>query len=231
MADQYIQVPNDFQSPLHRGILCNHLRRASVTGAAEPFQSPLHRGILCNDAAAHGGHGHIHAFSPLFIGEYSATAEQTRPPQSESVFQSPLHRGILCNSPGSVSIRMKYSFQSPLHRGILCNYDPSSFVPQRWLAFQSPLHRGILCNYQTAPRLLLRPHLSVPSSSGNTLQPHRGCKKADRRVFQSPLHRGILCNLNDLFPFLSLVNTFSPLFIGEYSATTSGDPMVPGRRG
>src|SRR5581483_1372448 len=37
------------------------------------FQSPLHRGILCNPAASAASKEPILPFSPLFIGEYSAT--------------------------------------------------------------------------------------------------------------------------------------------------------------
>src|SRR5581483_9856867 len=146
MADQYIQVPNDFQSPLHRGILCNHLRRASVTGAAEPFQSPLHRGILCNGAAAHGGHGHIHAFSPLFIGEYSATMP---PPTADTVtftLSVPSSSGNTLQRPSKpVHPRAKVSF-SPLFIGEYSATIKQHLVFSYARIFQSPLHRGILCN-------------------------------------------------------------------------------------
>ncbi len=65
-------------------------------------------------------------FSPLFIGEYSATRLQQQ------------------------AIKVVTNFQSPLHRGILCNYSPEG--NQQWTI-----------------------RLSVPSSSGNTLQPRRFC--------------------------------------------------------
>src|SRR5581483_9499244 len=86
-------------------------------------------------------------------------------------------------------------------------------------AFQSPLHRGILCN---CTRIMISPTstpLSVPSSSGNTLQlPPRNREKYLRSSF-SPLFIGeysatALADTDDQ-PSIS----FSPLFIGEYSAT------------
>ncbi len=86
--------------------------------------------------------------------------------------------------------------------------------------------------------------LSVPSSSGNTLQQCSGeLVRSRNKNFQSPLHRGILCNARRARPrefcgFLSVPSSsgntlqhlwhvehvarqhpFSPLFIGEYSAT------------
>ncbi len=91
-------------------------------------------------------------FSPLFIGEYSATRLQQQ------------------------AIKVVTNFQSPLHRGILCNDVSRS-------------GRGSVCS------------LSVPSSSGNTLQ--------------------LPCWL----PIPKPSAAFSPLFIGEYSATSA--PRLP----
>jgi hypothetical protein len=63
--------------------------------------------------------------------------------------------------------------------------------------------------------------LSVPSSSGNTLQPGKALSAGTGlSAFQSPLHRGIL--FNEPFKIEETVSstTFSPLFIGEYSSTS-----------
>src|SRR5581483_5079331 len=154
----------------------------------------------------------------------------------------------------------------------------------QYAVFQSPLHRGILCNCHAGCRYQSRVQLSVPSSSGNTLQPQpRACRERAARLsvpsssgntlqllarrvdlrrqcaFQSPLHRGILCNAalcasrkwqaalsvpSSSRNTLQLVarseadgaiTPFSPLFIGEYSATAArggpaelrGSPFSP----
>src|SRR5581483_3426747 len=124
------------------------------------------------------------SFSPLFIGEYSATKNA---------------------DPGAAA--SAGLFQSPLHRGILCNASPVLSSLKRGSYFQSPLHRGILCNAHAGLQPGRDPCLSVPSSSGNTLQrfsPHAV------RIKKNP---------------------FSPLFIGEYSATDAPRRDAPSARG
>ncbi len=61
-----------FQSPLHRGMLCNRKRWAWVENNF-PFQSPLHRGMLCNMEGFSASSTINAPFSPLFIGACSAT--------------------------------------------------------------------------------------------------------------------------------------------------------------
>src|SRR5581483_7159875 len=63
------------------------------------------------------------------------------------------------------------------------------------------------------------PRLSVPSSSGNTLQHRLLASQIAMSLFQSPLHRGILCNGYSAGGKALESAAFSPLFIGEYSAT------------
>src|SRR5581483_6580743 len=212
-----------FQSPLHRGILCNgysaggkalesaafsplFIREYSATRLdrarrrdAGIFQSPLHRGILCNKRRSLADKLKLQqSFSPLFIGEYSATPTNPREARNRTSFQSPLHRGILCN--GAKAGRDHAApggFQSPLHRGILCNGSNAASGLIAGVGFQSPLHRGILCNAIT------------------------GRERIDLLSFQSPLHRGILCNEAAQFELHRSPRPFSPLFIGEYSATIS----------
>ena len=55
-------------------------------------------------------------FSPLFIGEYSATIKQHLVFSYARIFQSPLHRGILCNLIVVVKKQTGESF-SPLFIG------------------------------------------------------------------------------------------------------------------
>ncbi len=111
-------------------------------------------------------------------------------------------------------------------------------------SFQSPLHRGRLFNFARDRQQVAALGLSVPSSSGKTLQrlnlavmPRRivpfsplfigedSSTKLNDAIsrqdwlFQSPLHRGRLFNASTLVPPTVVVRTFSPLFIGEDSST------------
>ena len=86
-------------------------------------------------------------------------------------------------------------FQSPLHRGILFNDVELAHIESKGMNFQSPLHRGILFNGTPSQYRGINFVLSVPSSSGNTLQ-----RKRVARI-------------------ITLQSAFSPLFIGEYSST------------
>ena len=89
-------------------------------------------------------------FSPLFIGELPSTVRLMAMARSSSIFQSPLHRGTPFNwLPSQLWVAVN-TFQSPLHRGT--PFNPSSSWP--------------------SPR---RPQISVPSSSGNSLQPLFSC--------------------------------------------------------
>src|SRR6266704_305876 len=114
---------------------------------------------------------HIKSFSPLFIGEVSGTARGLRRGTRRKSFQSPLHRGSLWNAMQIVCPKCDaVLFQSPLHRGSLWN--PA--------AAQAP--RCIVC-------------LSVPSSSGKSLEHSWSTTSVTvTSVFQSPLHRGSLWN-------------------------------------
>ncbi len=159
-------------------------------------------------------------FSPLFIGEDSSIPDNVRDSQPVIVFQSPLHRGRLFNrSATSIRPSSPISF-SPLFIG-----EDSSMVTavgaglSTVVAF-SPLFIGedsSMTHEGKTFRLIF--DLSVPSSSGKTLQSLRAIRAqrvgaafsplfigedssiACARVlgflgllFQSPLHRGRLFN-------------------------------------
>ena len=87
-----------FQSPPHRGIFCDVARAVARLWAALHFQSPPHRGIFCDSFSCWGPAAlTLISFSPLLIGESSATNRRdwcSSPPQD---FQSPPHRGIFCD--------------------------------------------------------------------------------------------------------------------------------------
>ena len=186
-------------------------------------------------------------FSPLFIGEYSATRWRAPSPSAARAFQSPLHRGILCNRCRAHRCAAgDGDFQSPLHRGILCNDYRATKVRIFDSAFQSPLHRGILCNARRGRRASDQSALSVPSSSGNTLQQHQFARALRGAGLSVPSSSGNTLQRQDWAllppdPILSVPSSsgntlqlagratpglrpapFSPLFIGEYSATING---------
>ncbi len=102
---------------------------------------------------------------------------------------------------------------SSTHRlAMVCASPCSSFSP----LFIGEVSSTLQC--RRLPRGLYG--LSVPSSSGKSLQPeHRTSVDSARRAFQSPLHRGSLFN-NASSAVRSLMSKpFSPLFIGEVSST------------
>jgi len=133
-------------------------------------------------------------------------------------FQSPLHRGTLFNKLAAKPAATPCQFQSPLHRGTLFN--AGNHRSGRELhAFQSPLHRGTLFNRRQTKYLHPLAYVSVPSSSGNSLQ--RFAQPAIRLPVQrfSPLFIGELSSTKRRACFHSAWTCFSPLFIGELSST------------
>ena len=168
---------------------------------------------------------------------------------SISTFQSPLHRGSLFNSQHfgltvgdqdllSVPSSSGKTLQQAKFRGLVaaCNSFSPLFIGEGsstmahggWAVFphpnfQSPLHRGRLFNpYMPVSDGYHSHFLSVPSSSGKTLQQHgkllqtaaqapfsplfigEGSSTSEpavvasaTRLFQSPLHRGRLFNRID----------------------------------
>src|SRR5579884_1822047 len=153
-------------------------------------------------------------FSPLFIGEDSSTASPDVLGASFPTF-SPLFIGEDSSTYGYGAARSEGTPFSPLFIGedsSTWKKDDATLVPK---AFQSPLHRGRLFNCCTwAPSCSLCPSfsplfigedsstgditashadeivLSVPSSSGKTLQRAISAKPClSTWPFQSPLHR------------------------------------------
>ena len=222
-AKTWVNVPfvHIFQSPPHRGAVCNTVRKRQSGQRPCSFQSPPHRGAVCN----------------VF---WSCA---TKP--ASSGFQSPPHRGAVCNYRSGLPLAYpRGDFQSPPHRGAVCNARRPPASARAPAAFQSPPHRGAVCNplpavrgagitYPFSPLLIgersatrvtrraarLQGDLSVPSSSGSGLQQSfRGCTKGSRLAFsplligersatacalyggpehfafQSPPHRGAVCN-------------------------------------
>ncbi len=136
-------------------------------------------------------------FSPLLIGEDSATQTTTPSLATSACLSVPSSSGKILRLDGELSRRLRPVPFSPLLIGedsatarvSLADHDrhhelsvPSSSgkilrhpgtVP-RLLAesiFQSPPHRGRFCDAQTVRAVLRRLQLSVPSSSGKILRP------------------------------------------------------------
>ena len=218
----------------------------------------------------------LHSFSPLFIGEVSSTGiadEQLHTQASLSVpsssgmslrlspVTSRCHADIHLSVPSS-SGKSLQRIHSHLKRCLLSrlsvpsssgrslrHFGQSSIASKVLSAFQSPLHRGCLFNGEPSCHDHCRAELSVPSSSGMSLQPGYPPRAVGKRIFsfsplfigevssttarhryrlhvpafQSPLHRGSLFNTYAAFNgVMSRCNSFSPLFIGEVSSTDRG---------
>ncbi len=138
------------------------------------FQSPLHRGILCNkDQGLLAGLG-IQAFSPLFIGEYSATLRL--PPHLKSQFSL----SVPSSSGNTLQLRVLLFRQreqlpfSPLFIGEYSATNSSQQYKSRLKALSVPSSSGnTLQHLDRLDDELVDCALSVPSSSGNTLQQDR----------------------------------------------------------
>ncbi len=134
------------------------------------FQSPLHRGRLFNDVAG----AELGGLYVLSVPSSSGKTLQWRGLRRSSLhlrtFQSPLHRGRLFNMERASFGNLPSSAFSPLFIG-----EDSSILAVGSLyvvnaSFQSPLHRGRLFNYRYKGLRTGCVLLSVPSSSGKTLQ-------------------------------------------------------------
>jgi len=236
-----------FQSPLHRGTLFNSIcppsaRRfvrsfsplfiGELSSTQRPWRSqrrrsgfsPLFIGELSSTHQLGCGRQRHHRFSPLFIGELSSTISETAFGAGHSSFQSPLHRGTLFNSDENFGLPGRPQGFSPLFIGELSSTRALLRFPTLLSSFQSPLHRGTLFNAACSGPHNPRPWVSVPSSSGNSLQRRRPGSGRSGRAGFSPLFIGELSStlLVTSFGYGSLC--FSPLFIGELSSTALACP-------
>ncbi len=109
------------------------------------FQFPLHRDPRCNFGRLLSAPGH-------------------------PGFQFPLHRDPRCNRWGGSSMISSSKFQFPLHRDPRCNREnwPHAIAI---IMFQFPLHRDPRCNSKRAYRPPGTLCVSVPFTSGSSLQP------------------------------------------------------------
>src|SRR5579875_3381702 len=111
-------------------------------------------------------------FSPLFIGEITSTREKW-PPSRAAVFSS-----VPSSSGKSLQRRLLHTLTcqvedfSPLFIGEITSTPRFFSARSRFQLFQSPLHRGNHFNDIYSIRRQLKIIISVPSSSGKSLQRH-----------------------------------------------------------
>jgi len=108
------------------------------------FQFPLHRDPRCNEIPAN---------------------KNTK----KGEFQFPLHRDPRCNRRQPMLVMITTAFQFPLHRDPRCNCE-SETVSEKVFMFQFPLHRDPRCNPSCSFRLPGPWRVSVPFTSGSSLQ-------------------------------------------------------------
>src|SRR6266704_1374855 len=153
-------------------------------------------------------------FSPLFIGEVSGTCVRSRIEPRTSSFQSPLHRGSLWNNYSRTLHRSgRIFFQYPLHQGSLWNaHEIDAELKTYELSVPSSSGKSLERMGQGIRRLL-RFLLSVPSSSGKSLELQITVSGRNALfTFQSPLHRGSLWNARPLGLLDEWVSVVTPLF-------------------
>ena len=108
-------------------------------------------------------------FSPLFIGEVSSTLFRRQSALRTTRFQSPLHRGSLFNVVSSAATETGKWFQSPLHRGSLFNLGGIIPVPKLGVV-SVPSSSGKSLQQDEPLNCGDGDSVSVPSSSGKSLQ-------------------------------------------------------------
>ena len=142
----------------------------------------------------------VHYFSPLFIGEFSSTCGALRRFLDEYYF-SPLFIGEFSSTSAESGHQFGHS------------------------TFQSPLHRGVLFNCQRPTDIGCEVHISVPSSSGSSLQPHLFQLPNTVASISVPSSSGSSLQRLCSVPLTRGRRHFSPLFIGEFSSTSSGETV------
>ena len=136
-------------------------------------------------------------------------------------FQSPLHRGGLFNPNSRRGQRGSEAHFSPLFIGeVSSTRVVSGSQLTRILIFQSPLHRGGLFNRNQELHRIAKMTISVPSSSGSSLQRTApDVLSSERPDLSVPSSSGRSLQLRASVGVAPRLLPFSPLFIGEVSST------------
>ena len=138
------------------------------------------------------------AFSSLFIGKDSSTTSKASNCRWIVSFSSLFIGKDSSTGPAATSPRSSTPFQFPLHREGLFNWTGVQRWPAPGSLFQFPLHREGLFNDGHNTEGASWARLSVPSSSGRTLQPAQTPEPEQAAI------------------------PFSSLFIGKDSSTLGG---------
>ena len=154
-----------FQFPLHRDPRCNLSADGTVLALAS-FQFPLHRDPRCNQ------------FPPF-------------PAWLNTLFQFPLHRDPRCNLLQILYLIQSVGFSS-LYIGILAATTGRRVYAPKGRGFQFPLHRDPRCNVCCHLYRAARYLVSVPFTSGSSLQPNSTAVPFAGIVCFSSLYIGIL---------------------------------------
>ena len=194
----HLPGPCRFQSPPHRGTVCNPRSSQKESPAKPVISVPSSSGNglqLCGHTGRAWRHRRLSVPSSSGNGLQLGRAGKT--PPGASYFQSPPHRGTVCNNrTRALQAADPAPFQSPPHRGTVCNFGKRITEPEARAFYFSPLLIGE--RSATSFKLLVHdgpPCISVPSSSGNGLQRSLLVKFEPVFVaFQSPPHRGTVCN-------------------------------------
>ena len=117
-----------------------------------------------------------------------------------------------------MSVRLTFS---PLYLGVLTATDIHFSQPCNTWRFQSPLPRGSHCNRERGSDQSNSARLSVPSTSGFSLQPPVAHQGPGVLVPFSPLYLGVLTATTVVPPdAIAGPEPFSPLYLGVLTATT-----------
>ena len=157
-----------FQFPLHRDPRCNVGCWVLLLPIAWGFSS-LYIGILAATCIKTALSHSISGFSSLYIGILAATKNLCDMRDRVARFSS-LYIGILAATllnKKEVIVLMRFQF--PLHRDPRCNQGVLDLVVEDD-TFQFPLHRDPRCNRSTRHTMLRQQFVSVPFTSGSSLQ-------------------------------------------------------------
>ena len=114
------------------------------------------------------------------------------------------------------------AFQFPLHRDPRCNWDGIKTTAEE-KCFSS-LYIGILAATLPILSSARSMFVSVPFTSGSSLQPGTSKRNLTNGRFQFPLHRDPRCNYTPI-QLKILARSFSSLYIGILAATDFVTPL------
>src|SRR5579884_854492 len=240
LARAHISVPSSSGKSLQR--IGSYRRRAgasiSVPSSSGKSLQRLAAGTYCVE---------LTNFSPLFIGEITSTPSRNGfvepgfisvPSSSGKSLQptkSSTHFRLLSISvPSSSGKSLQHDLEfltgeqwpdfSPLFIGEITSTRCATHQTTTILRFQSPLHRGNHFNVRLSCSPIRNPGISVPSSSGKSLQRLGRYLNVTLQAYFSPLFIGEITST----PFrplrLKCIAHFSPLFIGEITSTAEIQP-------